>query len=108
MQVAGPNVGAVITQMQRSDSLAPAVCIHSSGKHLPTALAVGWRQIYHRLAQSALCESVTAPQAVRAIGPLSRARGLALASAAATRSARSASQQVIAKLYIAYDRRYKS
>ena len=83
-------------------------CMHPSGKHLPTALAVGQRQIYHRLAQSALCESVTAPQAVRAIGPLSRARGLARASAAATRSARSASQQVLAKLYIAYDRRYGS
>ena len=84
-------------------------CMQPGGKHLPTALAVGRRQIYHRLAQSALCESVTAPQAVRAIGPLSlRARGLDRASAAATRSARSASQQVLAKLYIAYDRRYGS
>ena len=78
-------------------------CMYPSGKHLPTALTVGRRQIYHRLAQSALCESVTAPQAAWAIGPLNRARCLARASAAATRSARSASRQVLPYLYIAYD-----
>ena len=89
--MAGPKVGAVITRMQRSDSLAPAVCTLVAN----TCPCRSETDISLTRTVSAVRVSDSAAGSGQVGLSLWASRGLARASAAA--------RQVLPYLYIAYD-----